>query len=158
MYFVEKDSMETTILIGTLFKIYIIPTIQGATGALANILAPEYVLLDPNAKYRLLILHLYCIYRMSGLLGEQNHLATFLIICIVIKVSSMGMGHIYFSSNLQRPVWQFGWSVDTPGWNHSRYGKHGIYVARLELELHSVISITVVPAGNHGAIVCCRFK
>jgi hypothetical protein len=47
MYFVEKDSMETTILIGTLFMIYIIPTIQGqgATSVLANILAPEYVLI-----------------------------------------------------------------------------------------------------------------
>ena len=50
---------------------------------------------------------------MSGLLGEQNRLAGHSYSGIVIKVSwfdkfDQGMGHIYFSSNLQRPVWQFG--------------------------------------------------
>lgn len=113
-------------------------------------------LLDPNAKYRLLILHIYtafieCQVYFRRAKPSRNIPYMHSDQSVMIWWATFIFHPIYkgqFGSLVGQLILQAGTIADMDvAWD----------VARLELELHSVIS-TVVPAGNQGAIVCCRFK
>ena len=114
-----------------IYVIYV-PTIQDATGALAK--SVEHFGNNSECYSIGYQYYIYTVPHLSSAMiryGYGSHL-------LFIQLTA---GFVVLYSRLEpSPIW------------------HGIYFARLELELHSVISIGVVSAGNHGAIVCCRFK